>query len=316
MRKKIFSPHIVLIVFAFASPISGCVKSNTAGPTVFYPIDKLVSEASNLTILNSAMMKTGLDSQYYHDGPYTIFVATDTAWGLAGLNAAIVNSLPDSVLSKIIFYNTLSGSMLSTQFPPGPNALNVTLSGDSVFITHNSSGVFVNGVNMLVADLVASNGVIDAMNQELLPPAGSLIQIIQADTTYGYFSAAISRTSAGQTNVDQILTNGGIYTVFMPTNDAFRSAGFTSLDSINNADPDSLAALLTNQILPGRVFTSDFLTSQLQKTLQGDSIALNVLGGIDYTAQGPGNTIAVPLNKTNIMAHNGVIHIIGQLLLP
>jgi uncharacterized surface protein with fasciclin (FAS1) repeats len=316
MRNKIFPLHFVLVVFALASILSGCVKSNTAGPTVFYPIDKLVSEASNLSILNSVMMRTGLDSQYYNNGPYTIFVATDTAWALAGLNASVVSSLPDSQLSKIIMYNTISGSIVSTQFPAGPNALNVTLSGDSVFITHNTSGVFVNGINMIVADLVASNGVIDAMNQQLLPPAGTLMQIIQADTTYGYFSAAISRTSAGQTNVNQILTSGGIYTVFMPTNDAFRSAGYTTVDSINNTNPDSLATLLTYHILPGRVFSSDFLTGQIQKTLQGDSLFLNVLGGIDYTAQGLGNTIAVQLIKTNIMAHNGVIHSIGELLLP
>jgi len=309
-----------LCVLFSCSFFSACVKSNMPVnnnnpiPTSIY---KLVTSASNLTLLDSSMSRAGLDSLFSNTGPYTFFVATDQAWANAGLSDSVVRLFSDSQLNKIILYSALNGSISSSQMPVGPNSPVTTLSGDSVFITNNSSGIFVNGIGLTAADIEATNGLVDAVNLELLPPAGTLIQLIQSDTLFSFFSAAIIRTSSGQTDVNQILQTGHIFTIFLPTNDAFRMAGYTTVDSVNNADPDSLAQVLTYHIVPGRIFTSDFITTPtIHPIYVADSLTLGVLGGVIYTVQGSGNVVALPLGQSNIMAHNGVIQIIGQLLLP
>lgn len=94
-------------------------------------------------------------------------------------------------------------------------------------------------------------------------------------------------------------------------------AGYLTMDSINSANPDSLANLLTYHILPGRVFTSDFARDSTHNTLLiSDSVSFVVFGGVAYSIQGRGNGVSIPLVRSNIMAHDGVMHIIGQLLSP
>jgi uncharacterized surface protein with fasciclin (FAS1) repeats len=320
MRIKHYLITVSIAMFALISfgLLSGCVKSNqgTGTPPV-YSIFKLVNSSSNLTQLDTALIKTGLDSVFNQMGSYTFFVATDAAWTAAGLTDAVVNSLSDSQLNNIILYSTLNQGIATAQFPAGPNAKEITLSGDSLFVTNNSTGVFVNGIGIVAADLLASNGLIDALNQQLVPPAGTIMQYIQADTLFSYFSAALARTAAGLTNVGQILSSGNIYTVFLPTNDAFRAAGFMSVDSIATTNPDSLAQIMIYHIVPGRVFTSDFSTGLIENTLLTNyTLELTLLGGQLYTVQGSGNLSPVYLNQANIMAHNGVVHVISQLILP
>lgn len=307
-----FSALLIWAIF------SSCMKSKpTSGKPTLYSLSALIGKATNLTLLDTSLMRTGLDSFFNKAGSYTFFVSPDQAWVTAGLTDSLVNNIPDSTLSNMILYSVINGSTLSAQLPQGPNASQTTLSGDSVFITNNSGGVFVNGINVVVSDVLATNGIIDDLNQPLIPPAGTLIQLIEADSSFSYFSTAITRTGAGQTNVNGILTSGNIYTVFLPTNDAFRMAGYQTVDSINNADPDSLANILTYHILPGRVFTSDFTIDSTHNTLlAADSVNFIVFGGVAFSVHGKGNLVSIPIGRSNIMAHNGVLHTIGQLLLP
>jgi uncharacterized surface protein with fasciclin (FAS1) repeats len=318
MRIKNCSLSIGLSGLLFCSVFSSCVKSNSfSGNTTYYPIFKLVNTATNLTLLDTALIRTGLDSMFNQPGAYTFFVATDASWQSAGLSDSLVNTFSDSLIKNIILYSTWNKATASAQFPAGPNAPIHTLSGDSIFITNSSSGIFVNGISLLAPDLMASNGLIDALNQPLLPPAGTLLQLVQADTLFSFFTAAVARTSAGETDLNPLLSSGAIYTIFLPTNDAFRAAGFLTMDSITNANPDSLSNLLAYHIVPKRLFTSDFSVGTTQNTLLGinSTIQLSVLGGVIFSVQGTGNLSPIPLGQANIMAHNGVLHIIGQLLL-
>jgi uncharacterized surface protein with fasciclin (FAS1) repeats len=318
MKTKYSFPISFFYVGLICAVFSHCSKSKSAsGTPTHLSISKLVSTATNLTLLDTAFMKTGLDSFFNQSGPYTLFVSADQNWILAGLADSTVHNLTDSQLNKIILYGAINGGIPSAQLPAGPNTPQTTLSGDSVFITNNSSGIFLDGIKVIASDVIATNGYINALAQPLVPPTGTLIQVVQADSSFAYFSAALTRTGAGQTNVNQILTSGNIYTLFLPTNDAFRTAGYLTTDSINATDPDSLANLLTYHIVPGRVFTSDFSADTTKSTLLGDStISLQVLGGVAYYVQGLGNLISIPLGRSNIMARNGVVHVIGQLLLP
>jgi uncharacterized surface protein with fasciclin (FAS1) repeats len=297
---------------------TGCVKSNVPNSnTNSNTIKSIIVNSSNATLLDTALMRTGLDSMYAFEGPFTFFVATDQAFIYAGITNTVFDTLSDSQLQKILFYNTLSGAITSTLLPVGPDASVQTYSGDSVFITNNGSGMFINGIQIESTDLIASNGVIDAVAKLVLPPAGSIMQIAQADTSMSFFVAAVARTSLSQTDVGALMASGNIYTVFIPNNAAFRNVGYLSTAAVSSANPDSLSNVLLYHILPKRAFTSDFQTSQTQQTLlTNKTVTYGFLGGSTYAVQGIGNAYPSEILTANIMAHNGVIQVISQLLTP
>jgi uncharacterized surface protein with fasciclin (FAS1) repeats len=320
MRLNAFRPFLRNPVPAllFLGLFSACVKSNSNNTNPGAgTIGALIKSATNLTLMDTAASKAGLDTILINDGPFTVFVATDPAWVASGYTATVVYGLSDSILRNLILYSMINGNITTNNLPVGPNTSVPTVSGDSVFVTSNPTGIYVNGILMVTQNVLTSNGVIDAMSQLLKPPAGTLLQIAGADTSFSYFMAAVNRTAAGATNVAIPLSNGSINTLFLPRNDAFQAAGYTTIDSVNNANPDSLARVLTYHIVPKRLFTSDFGGGSQQSTLlAGSSLALSMVGGAAFSVQGTGNSSAVVIEAANVMAHNGVIQIIDQLLHP
>ncbi|HEY4874610.1 MAG TPA: fasciclin domain-containing protein, partial [Puia sp.] len=297
---------------------TGCVKSNIPTTTTnTNTLKSVIASSSNATLLDTALTRAGLDSIYTYGGPFTFFVATDQAFLLAGITPSIFDSLPDSLLKKIILYNTLYPAVVSSQLPVGPDAAVITNSGDSVFITNNGTGAYINGIQIESFDLSVNNGLIDAVAQLVLPPAGTIMQIVQTDTSFSYFAAAVARTSAGETSIGNVLSDGNIFTVFLPDNDAFRAAGYTTTADISAADPDTLARVLQYHILLKRAFTSDFITAQSQQTLlANNTVTIGLVGGGIYAVKGNSNASPSVIIASNIMAHNGVIQVIGQLLTP
>ena len=98
------------------------------------------------------------------------------AFTAAGISTAILEGISAGDLSKILLYHTLPFQIVSTQVPAGPNAKVVTASGDSVFVTRNVSGVFINGIKVTQADIPSSNGVIHKLTTGVLtPPVDNIV---------------------------------------------------------------------------------------------------------------------------------------------
>jgi len=303
------------VILCFTIP--GCNPTNissgiTPGSST---ITSVLENATNTTVFVSLMKRTGLDSVFNSPGPFTVFVPVDNAFTGSGITDSILNSYSDSAVRQILLYHTIAAGLLSSRFPPGPNGKLVTANGDSVFVTVNSTGVFVNGIPVAAADIIASNGAIDAMPQVLIPATGSILQTIQADTSFSFLVAAITRASQGSLLIDSMLSTGGPYTLLAPGNNAFRNAGYATTDSINNANPDSIANIVLYHIIPNRMFTSDINGSTTVPTLN-DSTVLFTVTSTTPQVLGKQNTYPANTIAVNIMAHNGVVFVIDQLLLP
>lgn len=212
-------------------------------------------------------------------------------------------------------YHTLTATFLAATLPSGPNAKVITASGDSLFVTKNTNGVYVNGINVTIADLPASNGVIHIISKVLLPATGNIVQVASSDTSLSFLVAAVLRSSTGSTNVAAILSGPGILTVFAPVNNAFRAQGFPTIAAINAADPNALTAILTYHVIPGRVFSCDLSNGTQVTTANGAKLGINIAGNL-ASIKGISNPVASSIIVTNRMATNGVIHIIDRVLLP
>src|SRR5664279_2271112 len=299
----------------FLSMATACKKDSTpTTPPADNTITDIVSSNASFSLLKSAVVKANLATTLSSAGPFTVFAPSDTAFTGSGITSSVINSLSATQLSAILLYHTIPAKIMAADVPAGPNAKVVTAGGDSVFVTKNTKGVFVNGIPVTQADIAADNGVIHAIARVLLPPAGNLVQVVQADTSLTYLVAAVVRASTGSTNVAGILSTGGIFTVFAPTNNAFRAAGFPTIASINAADPNTLTSILTYHVLAGRAFSSDLTEGAKPATLNGGTLTISLAGGA--TVKGNSNTGKSNIIATNIMASNGVVHKINQVLLP
>jgi uncharacterized surface protein with fasciclin (FAS1) repeats len=314
--KVLLAPAMILVCGFLGQ---GCTKTpaSTNVPTNTSTITTIIHSATNTTLLAKALTSTGLDSIFNQPGPYTFFVLTDNVLAASGINDSVLNSYPDSVLRNLILYHTLAGeAVLSANFPAGPNAPIIMANGDSVFATINGNGLFINGYQVTAPDVAASNGLLDVISHILFPAKGTILQTLQQDSAFSLLLAAINRASQGSSNMDSILSGNGPFTLFAPVNTAFNAAGYASINDINNADPDSLANIISYHLLTRRYFTSDMVIGDTPVTLNDSSFTVIGPDNNSWQIQGKANTSPSNILFQNVMAQNGVLQGIDQLLLP
>jgi uncharacterized surface protein with fasciclin (FAS1) repeats len=268
------------------------------------------------TLLTYALTKTGLINDLAKaKGNYTLFAPTDDAFRAAGFNSIRdLQNAPNSVLTPILLYHVVGARVLAAQVPEGPNAAVTTLNGADVYLTRKPGPkVYVNGNNVIVADIRAINGVMHAIDKVLMPPSGNIVETVIADTAFTYLEAAVVRASEGTVNVAALLSGNGPFTVFAPTNQAFINAGFPDIASIQAADPADLLPILGYHVIAGRVFSSDLSEGLTPTMFSGGTTTISLNGP---TIQGTNNPDPSNITEANIVTTNGVIHVIDRVLLP
>ena len=123
----------------------------------------------------------------------------------------------------------------------------------------------------------------------------------------GSFTTLVAAVQAA--GLAETLKGPGPFTVFAPTDAAFAAlpAG-TVEDLLKPENKDSLIAVLTYHVVPGKVMSTDLAEGLQAATLQGSPLTITLDGG----AKVDGATIST----ADIEASNGVIHIIDAVILP
>jgi uncharacterized surface protein with fasciclin (FAS1) repeats len=107
----------------------------------------------------------------------------------------------------------------------------------------------------------------------------------------------------------ETLKGPGPFTVFAPTDAAFAKLPAGTLEALLR-DPARLRAVLTYHVVPGRVLAADVVRLSTARSAQGASIRITVAGGTVRLNGGPA------VLQTDVLAANGVIHVIDAVLLP
>jgi uncharacterized surface protein with fasciclin (FAS1) repeats len=104
------------------------------------------------------------------------------------------------------------------------------------------------------------------------------------------------------------LSSSGPYTVFAPTDAAFKKVPKSTLNSLakNRA---KLRAVLLYHVVAGRVPSSQVVMLKSTKTLNGKSVRIHTAGGKVFVNN-------AKVTKTDINASNGVIHVVNRVLIP
>ena len=311
---------VVMAGLLFSAAITSCNKDDDPTPAAGNTItDKVVADG-NLTLLEQAVVRAGLDGTLKGTGPFTVFAPDDAAFAASGISSATISSLSASQLSSLLLYHTIGSKILAADVPAGPNAKVTTASGDSVFVTRNSSGVYINGIKVATADIGADNGVIHKIGRVLNPPVGNIVETAVASGLDSLVKAVTRATSApgGDPTLAGALSSAKL-TVFAPTNQAFTNLlGALSLTDINQIPIGTLVAVLKYHVVAGRAFSSDLSNGSLAM-LAGGNTTVNLTNGTSGgpTITGNGNgTNRSNITATNIVCRNGVVHLIDRVLLP
>ena len=121
----------------------------------------------NFTTLVKAVQAADLVDTLKGDGPFTVFAPTDEAFAkipAEDLNALISNK---PALSDLLTYHVVAGKVLAADVA----ALSVaqTVQGQSVSISVQDGKVFVDGAQVVMADIMTSNGVIHVIDSVIVP---------------------------------------------------------------------------------------------------------------------------------------------------
>ena len=111
------------------------------------------------------------------------------------------------------------------------------------------------------------------------------------------------------------LQGSGPFTVFAPTNDAFNALPAGTLDALLKPENvDQLKAILTYHVVAGKVMAADLKDGQKITTVQGGTLTVSIADGKVYLIDAKGNKVMV--EKADVNGDNGVVHVIGGVLLP
>ncbi len=317
---KFSNLYILLLSFGLSAFLIGCDKDDPIiqpSPTTNTITDVVVSN-TNFSTLEAAVIKANLQNTLNGAGPFTVFAPDNAAFTASGISS--LDNLSPTQLENILLYHTIGSKINAADVPAGPNAKVITASGDSVFVTKNSNGVFINGIPVTSADVPADNGVIHAINRVLLPPTGNIVETAVSSGLDSLVKAVTRATNGmgGDPNLAPTLSSA-VLTVFAPTNAAFTQLlNDLTLSDINDIPMNTLLAVLRYHVVAGRAFSSDLANTTLPM-LAGGSTTINLTNGSNGgpTITGNGNSgNKSNITATNIVTRNGAVHLIDRVLLP
>lgn len=281
------------------------------------PMRNIVETAQadpQLSLLVEAVQAAGLAGTLSGPGPLTVLAPTNAAFTallteLGLTREALFANRP--LLQAVLTYHVLGASVPAAAVLGQLGKPVVTVQGGVFKVEQRGALTVTDGRNRTAAitrtDIMATNGVIHLVDRVLLPADKTVVQTAQAISDFSILVQAV--VAAG---LVEALGGPGPYTVFAPTNAAFSAA----LDELGLTQAQLLASPLLGDILKyhvvaGRVFKAEVPVGTPIATLQGQ--AFTVAPTLDIT-DARGRTARI--TATDVLASNGVVHVIDRVILP
>jgi len=131
----------------------------------------------------------------------------------------------------------------------------------------------------------------------------TIVDVAASDPQFSTLVSLVQKAGLAET------LSSGRYTVFAPTNAAFRKVPKKTLAALGR-NPDQLRAVLTYHVAKGRVPAAKVVERKRIKTVNGARIRVRV-NGSRVVLNG-----SARVTKTDIRASNGIVHVINRVLLP
>lgn len=274
----------------------------------------LAASKPELSVFVEALNAAGLTDTLKGSGPFTVFAPTNDAFTsllgeLGTTKDALLADKP--TLTAVLKYHVLNKLVPRADIPSGKaiepvggGFFKIDKMGDAYNVTDGRNRVS----HVVSTDSFALNGVLHEVDHVLLPANKDIVQTAQATPSLSVLVAAV--VAAGLVDT---LKGPGPYTVFAPTNDAF-AALLTELGITQDAllaDTALLTKVLSYHVLPARALKAEIPFDTLITTVQGSP--LRISSAFQITDQRGRVSL---ITAADVLAGNGVVHIVDKVLLP
>jgi uncharacterized surface protein with fasciclin (FAS1) repeats len=309
---------------ASPSPASGPTSTGSpTGGTTLPTIAGVATGNADFSTLVSALSKAGLVSTFSGAGSFTVFAPTNAAFDAAaaallgaGKNGQdLVNALDVATLTAVLKYHVVGDARNAQAVLSTPQI--VMLDGNTAAIAQRSGRAYINSAQIVTTDIQASNGIVHVIDAVILPPsvaaaqrsAQTIAAIAAGNPNFSTLVAALARAALVDTFNGQ-----QVFTVFAPTNAAFDEAAKqlhyrNGLELVEQLDIRTLTAVLTYHVIAGEQQAAAVVAADQLRMLSGVAADVAVRNGTAYIDE-------APILSTDILASNGVIHVLGGVMLP
>ncbi|CAH1783771.1 unnamed protein product [Owenia fusiformis] len=243
-------------------------------------------------------------------GPFTVFAPTDEAFST--LSPQILRELEKDkeLLKNVLLYHIVGGSVMSNDITNEMTAQSMWTGHDIRFniykrMLEKDTRVTADGSPIIIADIKCSNGVIHIIDRVMYPiPSDTAAAFVAGEQKE--FSTLL--TALTKANLVDTLKGKGPFTVFAPTDEAFKRLKPGVLDHLL-ANVTLLKSVLEYHVVSGTFFSDGFDDQAKITTLNGKSVIVRLLEDIVVV-----NTAFVQY-PDNVVT-NGVVHGIQAVLMP
>ena len=330
IRHAIFLSTLTLGTFGTLA-LAGCSDSNDPvsqeqEQEQTKSIAQIAAMDETFSTLVAALEAADLVETLAAEGNYTVFAPTNAAF--EALPAGTVDALladPTGDLTKILLNHVINAEVSAAEVVTLTEA--TTLQGDKVMIEVVDGEVILNGtVKVISTDIMANNGIIHVIDGILLPDLTTevveeeeeeeveeevdttTLTITEIAASIEDFSTLVTALQAAE--LDGVLNGTDNYTVFAPTNAAFGALPEGTLETLLADPKGDLADILLYHVVGAKVPAADVVGLDYATTAQGSKVTIEVVDGkviLNGTTE---------VTSTDIMAKNGIIHVIDAVILP
>ncbi|XP_063763650.1 periostin, osteoblast specific factor b isoform X2 [Eleginops maclovinus] len=252
---------------------------------------------SSQSTFGDMVSELGLSASMMSDAEYTLLAPLNTVFNDE------VMSMDQSLLKIILENHILKSKIVLGQLFNGQRL--ETIGGKFLRVFIYRTAACIENACLIRGSKEGSNGALHLMRTLLKPAENSMFQILTENGGFKIFLSLME--DAGLTD---LLKQEGDFTLFAPSDKAF--AGLSSSDlSLLKSDTNALRTILLYHINNG-IFIGGGLESgvtNLLKSLQGSNLKVMFANSSMQV-----NSVQVP--ESDIMATNGVIHFVNQVLYP
>jgi transforming growth factor-beta-induced protein len=311
--------HVIdTVLLPPAAPKPAATTPPATTPALKDIVDTAVANGSFKTLV-AAVTAAGLVDTLKGAGPFTVFAPTDEAF--AKIPKATLDGLlaDKKALTDVLTYHVVAGKVLAADVVKLNGQSAKTVNGASVAIAVAGGKVTLNGnVNVVLTDVLTSNGVIHVIDAVLLPPAaapaasaapaavkGNIVDVAVADGRFKTLAAAL-----GAAGLVDTLKGAGPFTVLAPTDAAFNILPKETITALLKPENKKLLTdILTYHVIPGKITAADIVKKHDYVTVNGKIVRVRIANGLVYIG---GAQVLI----TDVPATNGVIHVIDTVLIP
>ncbi|MGF1510550.1 MAG: fasciclin domain-containing protein [Myxococcota bacterium] len=270
-------------------------------PTIVEAVSTFPDFASLLDAVNNAPPEilAALDVE----GPITVFAPTNEALDSAGLG-----DVTERRLGQVLSYHVVDGQFTTLDLSDGD--MLTTLEGSTLTVSCANPDCLSGAVTLtdetgaeipvLLPDIRLANGAVHIIDGVLDPGPGNIVDVASDAGTFGSLLGLATRVG-----LDATLTSPGPFTVFAPTDDAFTALG---LDTEVIAD-GVISNILLHHVLAGSVDAAQVLASTSLDTEANTSLPITMAGEDILVDE-------AILEATDVPASNGIVHILGGVMIP